>query len=448
MTFRVFCYRCSQFAVNAVMLAALVFRLFEPQLALGAEQKVAGVVTFNGPRPERQVIRLVGKDGKPTDCHELHQEHLLDENLIVGEDGGLANVFVYVKKGVPKRDYPRVRKSPVLDQINCMFQPRVQGVRTGQELLMRNSDQLIHNVRSLSLRNRAFNVAQPASSPDRKKSFRRAEREIKIQCDFHPWMTAYIFVMDHPFFAVSDESGRFEFSGLPAGNYTVAAWHEELGGKQKELIVSKDGIEPISFAFQPKQAGQQIASPVSNVVSNTGTVPGTDGKPKKKRRFVKMWKTEDFSDVMNDLNQHSIERGRLIFEEASCSKCHLVAAKGNKLGPELTGVAKHHKGIKLLQQILMPSAEIHKDYQTQLFVTDEGKIITGLLVQENAEKVTVLPNPLKPEETIDIPTASITERRISKLSTMPEGLLMNFDRTEILDLIAFLSSTNDSKITD
>ncbi|MDG2384589.1 MAG: hypothetical protein P8N76_23170 [Pirellulaceae bacterium] len=447
MVVRVFCYRSSQFAVNGVVLIALVAGLFEQQLAFGAERKVTGVVTFDGPRPQRQVIRLVGKDGKPTDCHELHQQQLLDENLIVGEDGGIANVFVYVKKGIPKQDYPLLSKLPVLDQIDCMFRPRVQGIRAGQELLMRNSDQLIHNVRSLSLRNRAFNVAQPASSPDRKKSFRRAEREIKIQCDFHPWMTAYIFVMDHPFFAVSDESGKFEFSGLPAGSYTVAAWHEALGEQQKELIVSNESIAPIGFAFQPKQTGQQTASPASNAVANPGAVR-TDNTPKKKRRFVKMWKTEDFSSELNDLDHSSIDRGRLIFEEASCSKCHLVAAKGNKLGPELMGVAKRHQGIKLLQQILMPSAEIHKDYQTQLFVTEEGKIITGLVVQENAEKVTVLPNPLKPKETIDIPAATIAERRVSKLSTMPEGLLMNFDRSEILDLIAFLSSTNDSKSTD
>ena len=87
---------------------------------------------------------------------------------------------------------------------------------------MRNSDPLVHNVRSLSLENRAFNIAQPAATPDRKKVFKKRERAITIQCDFHPWMKAFIFVMDHPYFAVTGKKGEFTLGGLPAGKYTLA----------------------------------------------------------------------------------------------------------------------------------------------------------------------------------------------------------------------------------
>ena len=91
-----------------------------------------------------------------------------------------------------------------------MFRPRVQGVRVGQELVMRNSDPLLHNVRSLSFRNKAFNVAQPSNSEDRKWVFKKGERAVKIECDIHSWMTAYFFVMEHPYFAVTNEKGEFK----------------------------------------------------------------------------------------------------------------------------------------------------------------------------------------------------------------------------------------------
>lgn len=81
-----------------------------------------------------------------------------------------------------------------------MFRPRVQGVRVGKKVVMKNGDPFIHNIRSLSKKNRPFNIVQPADSEDREKFFETAEGPITIKCDFHPWMTAHFHVMDHPFF--------------------------------------------------------------------------------------------------------------------------------------------------------------------------------------------------------------------------------------------------------
>ncbi len=238
----------------AVFLLLGLIVMADESRSAGADESgtVVGVVKFDGPRPERKPMRLEEKGGKLGECCKLHKDTLLTENLIVGEKGEVANVFVYVKRGLPKKSYPAPKEPAVLDQQKCMFRPRVQGVQVGQEFLMRNSDPLIHNVRSFAQRNRAFNIAQPAKSPDRKKVFKQQERAIKIKCDFHPWMKAYIFVMDHPYFAVTNEKGQFKIEGLPAGEYTLAAWHEEFGEKKAKIAVGATGSTEVDFSFEDK----------------------------------------------------------------------------------------------------------------------------------------------------------------------------------------------------
>lgn len=207
---------------------------------------VSGVVRFSGPRPKRQPIPMNPESRK------LYGSAPLEEKVLVSEKGGVANVFVYVKKGVPKRSYPLPAKSAVIDQRKSMFRPRVQGVRVGQELLMKNGDSFIHNVRSLSSKNRPFNIAQPPNTPDRKRVFEEAEGPITIKCDFHPWMTAHFFVMEHPFFAVTDQNGRFRIAGLPDGEYSVAAWHE-VYGEQEARITVRSGSSQLGFTFKPEK---------------------------------------------------------------------------------------------------------------------------------------------------------------------------------------------------
>ena len=116
---------------------------------------------------------------------------------------------------------------------------------------MRNSDPLIHNVRSLSEENRPFNIGQPAGTPDRKKVFKDKEGPIELRCDFHPWMRAYLFVMEHPYFAVTDAQGHFTIKGLPVGNYTLAIWHEAFGEQEQKITVKAGGLKDIEFNLKP-----------------------------------------------------------------------------------------------------------------------------------------------------------------------------------------------------
>ena len=214
---------------------------------------VVGVVKFDGPRPKPRSIRMTEKGGKPSDCRKLHKGGLLDRNLVVGKKGELANVFIYVSEGLEEKSYPLPKKAALMNQDGCMFEPRVQGVQVGQDFLMKNSDPLIHNVRSFSMRNRPFNVAQPPNTPDRKKIFKRKENEVMIQCDFHPWMKAYLFVMDHPYFAVTDSKGEYSIKGLPPGKYTLTAWHEEFGEQEADITVDSTGGAQAGFTFKPKK---------------------------------------------------------------------------------------------------------------------------------------------------------------------------------------------------
>ena len=213
-------------------------------------QSVSGVVRFDGPRPKRTPIPLTPESRK------LYDKHPLSEMKLVSAKGEVQNVFVYVKKGLPEgKSYNAPKEGALVNQKKSMFRPRVQGVFVGQEVSMRNSDPLIHNVRSLSEENRPFNIGQPAGTPDRKKVFKDKEGPIELRCDFHPWMRAYLFVMEHPYFAVTDAQGRFTIKGLPSGNYTLAIWHEAFAEQEQKITVKSGGLKDIEFEFKPAKSG-------------------------------------------------------------------------------------------------------------------------------------------------------------------------------------------------
>lgn len=201
-----------------------------------------GTVRFKGPKPKPTRIwmddaskKLYEGDAPP-----------LDQSLVVSSSGGLANVFIELPSIAGQ--HPPPNEPTVLDQQRSVFEPRVQGIRVGQELVMKNSDPFIHNIRSLSRKNRAFNIAQPAGSPDRTKTFEHTEGPITIKCDFHRWMIAHFFIVDHPFFAVSNAEGKFQIEGLPDGTHQLKAWHEVLG-EQSATVTIKDGVGSVELSF-------------------------------------------------------------------------------------------------------------------------------------------------------------------------------------------------------
>ena len=216
----------------------------EPSAPAGPTGSIAGTVTYVDGDPDTQIAM----DADPV-CVSLHPDPVQTQKIVVS-DGNLANVFVYVKEGV-SGSHPTPSESKLLDQKGCRYKPHVSGIQVGQTLVIRNSDATLHNVHATPEKNAEFNNGQPFEGMELEHQFTVPEIMVPLKCDVHPWMNSYIGVVEHPFYAVSAEDGSFTIDGLPAGDYVVEAWHEELGAKTMSVTVSADAAAEASFDFSP-----------------------------------------------------------------------------------------------------------------------------------------------------------------------------------------------------
>jgi plastocyanin len=230
-------------------LALMAGAMLAPSAALAGA--VEGQAKFAGDPPARGEIRMLEVSlagARNSECVKLHKDGpLLSDEVIVGDGGGLANVVVYVDSKV-EGDFEVSAEPAILDQVGCTYTPHILTMQAGQTLEVKNSDPLVHNVRSFAEKNRPFNMGQTEGNV-REKVLRKKELEIKVKCDIHRWMTAYIFVFGHPFYAVTDETGNFSIEGLPAGEHTLVAWHEVYGRQEAKVTVGEDGAATASFTF-------------------------------------------------------------------------------------------------------------------------------------------------------------------------------------------------------
>ncbi len=210
---------------------------------------ISGTVKYEGSVPN---LRPVSMDADPG-CAKKHSAPAKSEVLVLGDGNTLANVFVRVSEGVPAKSYPAPQQAVVLDQQGCRYTPHVMGIMVGQPLKILNSDGLLHNVHALPSVNQPFNQAMPASVTESVKTFTKEEAMFKIKCDVHPWMGAYVSVLSHPFFGVTGSDGAFKITGLPAGSYTLEAWHEKLGTRTAKVTISGDETQTANFSFSPPQ---------------------------------------------------------------------------------------------------------------------------------------------------------------------------------------------------
>jgi plastocyanin len=210
---------------------------------------VAGRVLLEGTPPAAKVIRL---DGDPKCQQQMGGQERTSETYVLGDGGALANVFVYVKAGdgLRARSFPVPAEPVVIDQQRCWYAPRVVGVRVGQPLEIRNSDPLLHNVRATPEVNEGFNMGQPVQGIDYTHTFATSEVMVPLECDVHAWMNAWIGVMDHPYFAVTGEAGSFSLANLPAGTYTLEAWHEAAGAQTQTVTITPGQTAPVTFTFK------------------------------------------------------------------------------------------------------------------------------------------------------------------------------------------------------
>jgi plastocyanin len=188
-------------------------------------------------------------DGDPKCVTENGGPERADESLVVGQNQTLQNVFVYVKDGLGAFGFPVPTEPVVLDQDKCRYVPRVLGVRVGQPLSIRNSDPLLHNVRADAKINQSFNTSTPLEGVSFQRTFATKEVMVPFKCDVHAWMTAFVGVLDHPYFGTTAADGTVRLANLPPGTYTIEAWHETLGTRTEQVTIGAKEAKDVTFIF-------------------------------------------------------------------------------------------------------------------------------------------------------------------------------------------------------
>jgi hypothetical protein len=237
-------------AAAALLVAACSNKTDKPSAGAGPKPATEAPAP-TGSGVVKGVVKLDGNTPAPepwsgasnADCKALHGDTV---QLVKVKDGAVQDVFVYVREGLPKGSYPTPAEPVVFDQKGCEFSPRVFGVRAGQPIAMGNSDKLMHNVKSPE-----FNQAFPFGAK-RTMALNDDAVMATIKCDVHPWMRAYAGVVEHPYFAVTNEDGAFEIKGLVDGEVTVEAWHEKLGKQEQKVKVAAATPAEIVITYKAK----------------------------------------------------------------------------------------------------------------------------------------------------------------------------------------------------
>jgi hypothetical protein len=209
---------------------------------------VKGVVNLDGVAPKNETLKM---NADPV-CVKQAQGPQLSETYVVGDDGKtLGNVFVYVKDGLGTYVFDTPTEKATIDQKECRYRPHVFGMRVNQPLEILNSDPTLHNIHAMPKANTEFNNGQPIQGMKMTHTFDKKEVMVPFKCDVHGWMNAYVGVLDHPYFAVTDKDGKFELKSLPPGTYTIEAWHEKLGTQTASVTLGPKESKDVTFSFKP-----------------------------------------------------------------------------------------------------------------------------------------------------------------------------------------------------
>jgi hypothetical protein len=207
---------------------------------------VEGVVKLAGAAPTVPPIK--------TTKNQDYCGNSIDNPLyVVGKDGGLKNVQVFLK-GIDKG-----KANPggtiTLMNTHCMFDPRVQGSSVGQQIKIASDDPILHNTHPQNNDTNAtiYNIALPFKGFSVTKPLPATPELIRVKCDAHEWMRAWIWEFDHPYYATTDADGHFQIKDVPPGTYTVVAWHEVMGQKDAPATVAAGKPATVDFTFTPKK---------------------------------------------------------------------------------------------------------------------------------------------------------------------------------------------------
>ena len=211
-------------------------------LPLVSAGDITGKITLKGtaPAPQDGTANMKSADPKCT-----RDTPLMTRVYVVGTGGGLADVVISIKDGLDGKSFEPPAAPFVIDQKGCEYLPYVGAVQASQKVIVKNSDQTLHNVnvQPAVAGNPASNKAQIAGGAPFEYAFPKAEEFLKFACNVHPWMSAYLSVFSHPFFAVSKEDGTFTIKNVPPGTYTIEAVHRRVGRISQKVTVGADGAK-------------------------------------------------------------------------------------------------------------------------------------------------------------------------------------------------------------
>jgi hypothetical protein len=207
---------------------------------------ISGSVTYLGTAAPPQKL-AVTKNVEV--CGKL--EHL-DQRLVVGASKGIKDVVVSVSNVKGGKALEALGAQFVLDQQGCAYLPHVLLVPVNKPVQILNNDGILHNIHSFSTRNKPFNKPQPKFLKKMDQTFSTVEN-VSVKCDVHGWMSAWVIVVDHPYHAVTDASGKFTISDVPPGTYTVEFWQETLGKQTAQVTVAAGAAATLDFKYPAKK---------------------------------------------------------------------------------------------------------------------------------------------------------------------------------------------------
>ena len=213
-------------------------------LDLATTGTITGQVRFEGTPPPMKEIRF----GSFAECSTQHPGPVYSDDALV-HDGRVQNAFVYVSAGLGDRVFAIPEAAVEIDQRGCLYVPNVAGAQVGQLITFVNGDPAIHNVHGTPAGAPGWNFVLSRRGAERQLRILQPDVAVSLRCDLHPWMQAWIGVVDHPYFAVTGTDGAFRLANVPPGTYTITAWHERFGTQSQQVTIAERGTSTVDLAF-------------------------------------------------------------------------------------------------------------------------------------------------------------------------------------------------------
>ena len=211
---------------------------------------ISGMVKLDGTPPKMKVINMAAE----ASCAKQHSTPATSQEVVVGKDGALENVVVYLKGdfGQYKFDVPQ---TPVtITQKGCMYEPHVLALQVDQPFQAVNDDPVTHNIHPLPMDNREWNESQPPGAAPIEQKFAHEEVGFPVKCNIHPWMKAYVSVFSNPYFQVTGKDGSFDLKDVPPGTYTLVAWQELYGTQEQSVTIGPKESKTVAITFKTTAA--------------------------------------------------------------------------------------------------------------------------------------------------------------------------------------------------